>query len=88
MKRTLLLFLLCYHLIYAQDVKIPDYYKMDAELSNPLHKIVSDLGLDRDFDVGEDRIERISLAVIDLTKDGTHLGGVNFANFIYPASGY
>lgn len=64
MKRTLLLFLLCYHLSYAQDVKIPDYYKMDAELSSQLHEMVSDLGLDRDFDVGEDGIEQISLVII------------------------
>ncbi|RPI62002.1 MAG: serine hydrolase, partial [Ignavibacteriales bacterium] len=40
------------------------------------------------FDVGEDGIEQISLAVVDLTGDQPKLGGVNYDNFIYPASVY
>jgi beta-lactamase class A len=38
--------------------------------------------------VGEDGIEQISLAVIDLTQDPPRIGGVNKDNFIYPASVY
>ena len=88
MKNVILLCLLISNLIYAQDVKIPSYYTIDSDLSNQLHIIIVDLGLDRDFDVGEDGIEQISLAVIDLTKDEPRIGGVNLANFIYPASVY
>ncbi|MBN1543458.1 serine hydrolase [candidate division KSB1 bacterium] len=61
----------------------------DATLSDSLRAIVVRMGLDREFDVGEDGIERISLAVIDL-YDGAdpRLAGVEMGNFIYPASVY
>jgi len=88
MKNVILLSFLMCNLIYAQDVTIPSYYTIDADLSNHLHKIIADLGLDNDFDVGEDGIEHISLAVIDLSTDEPRIGGVNLANFIYPASVY
>lgn len=71
-----------------QQVKVPDYYKADEEFSKELYRIISELDLARDFDVGEDGIEQISFAVIDLTSDEPILGGVNFENFIYPASVY
>lgn len=71
-----------------QQVKVPDYYKVDEEFSKELYRIISELDLARDFDVGEDGIEQISFAVIDLTSDEPILGGVNFENFIYPASVY
>jgi len=71
-----------------QQVKVPDYYKGDEEFSKELYRIISELDLARDFDVGEDGIEQISFAVIDLTSDEPILGGVNFENFIYPASVY
>ena len=67
---------------------IPPYYQVDEKLSAELRKIVSDLELDRDFDVGEDGKERISFAVIDLTGKQPRLGGVGYDNFIYPASVY
>jgi len=38
--------------------------------------------------LGEDGIEQISLAVIDLNEKKPSLGGVNIGNFIYPASVY
>jgi beta-lactamase class A len=53
-----------------------------------LAKIVSDLELDRDFNVGEDGVEQISLAVIDLNGPQPQIAGVNMMNFIYPASVY
>ena len=87
-KKIILLCLITTHLLYSQNGKIPAYYEYDSNLSNQLRNIVVELGLDGDFDVGEDGIEQISLAVIDLTKDKPHFGGVNFDNFIYPASVY
>lgn len=73
---------------FSQSVKLPEYYNDDNDLSKRLQKIVSDLGLDKDFNVGEDGIEQISLAVIDLTQKTPAFGGVNPGNFIYPASVY
>lgn len=83
----LLLFTFCGNL-FAQEVKVPDYYLSDQELSEKLKAIVKDLGLDKDFNVGEDGTEQISLAVIDLNGEQPKLGGVNYDNFIYPASVY
>ncbi len=72
----------------AQNVSIPNYYEVDENLTTELQKIVTNLELDKDFDVGEDGIEQVSLAVIDLNSDQPKLGGVHFDNFIYPASVY
>lgn len=85
---TLAAFLIFSSNLFSQQVTVPDYYKIDKELSKELYKIVSELGLAGDFNVGEDGIEQISFAVIDLTSDEPKLGGVNFENFIYPASVY
>ncbi|MDY0081645.1 MAG: serine hydrolase [Ignavibacteriaceae bacterium] len=74
--------------MFSQQVTIPNYYMNDEELSKELYKIVSELDLAGDFNVGEDGTEQISFAVIDLTSDIPKLGGVNFDNFIYPASVY
>jgi beta-lactamase class A len=74
--------------IYTQEVNIPGYYQHDDSFSDSLLSIVRDLELDKDFDIGEDGIEQISFAVIDLNKDKPVLGGVKFDNFIYPASVY
>jgi beta-lactamase class A len=88
MIKIILLSTLLISLLSAQNVKIPDYFQIDEKLSAELKKITTDLGLDKDFDVGEDGIEQISLAVIDLNTPQPHLGGVHFDNFIYPASVY
>lgn len=72
----------------AQEVTVPNYYVADQELSQKLQTIVKDLELDTDFNVGEDGTEQISLAVIDLNGKQPKLGGVNYDNFIYPASVY
>lgn len=74
--------------IVAQEVSTPAYYETDQQLSEQLMAIVKDLGLDKDFNVGEDGMEQISLAVIDLNGKQPKLGGVNYDNFIYPASVY
>ncbi len=73
---------------FAQTAPVPANYRADSSLSAVLHAIVADFGLDKNFDVGEDGIEQISLAVIDLNQATPALGGVNPSNFIYPASVY
>ncbi len=88
MKKALLSCLLLPGVALTQSVKVPDYFVPDSLLNARLNEIVADLGLDKDFDVGEDGIEQISLAVIDLTTPNPRLGGVHFDNFIYPASVY
>lgn len=88
MKKILLLIAVLSAVSYARAVKIPAYVNIDTALSASLVKIVIDLGLDHDFDVGDDGIEQISLAVIDLIQSEPRFGGVNWDNFIYPASVY
>jgi beta-lactamase class A len=72
----------------SQTPGIPDRYQIDTVLSSRLATLVGELGLGGDFDVGEDGIEQISLAVIDQTGNRPRIGGVNMENFIYPASVY
>ena len=72
---------------FAQ-VKVPAYYKQSKSFTNALKTIVQEVGLDSVFNAGEDGKEQISFAVIDLTGKKPLLGGVNFDNFIYPASVY
>jgi beta-lactamase class A len=60
----------------------------DETLSRDLRAIVTNLGLDGSFDCGEDGMEQISLAVIDLNQAHPKIGGVSMDNFIYPASVY
>jgi beta-lactamase class A len=87
-KAVVLLTLFIAAVLHSQPVRIPDYYKVDNKLSRQLLQIVTELGLEGDFEVGEDGTEQISLAVIDLNGKKPHLGGVHFDNFIYPASVY
>ena len=88
----LILFFLCtiflFVNLHSQEVVIPSYYNVDEKLSEDLYDIILELDLEQNFDVGEDGIEQISLAVIDLTADLPRFGGVNYDNFIYPASVY
>ena len=88
MKTILLIALLFFQLSYSQKAIVPVYYQMDEKLSKELYNIILELELERNFDVGEDGIEQISLAVIDLSGDQPKFGGVNYDNFIYPASVY
>ena len=84
----LFFFLFLSVLSFPQDVKVPNYYKVDKAFSDSLHAIVKSVGLDSTFNVGEDGTEQISFAVIDLNSKQPVLGGVNYDNFIYPASVY
>ncbi len=88
MKIILSIVLLSIQLSFSQPIQIPSYYQADEILSKDLYDIILELELERNFDVGEDGIEQISLAVIDLTGNQPKLGGVNYDNFIYPASVY
>lgn len=87
MKYILILFLFSVN-IFAQEAEILKKYQIDEQLNSEIEKIVHSLELDKDFEVGEDGIEQISLAVVDLKYDKPRLGGYNYSNFIYPASVY
>ncbi|MDB5198208.1 MAG: hypothetical protein JWO92_171 [Chitinophagaceae bacterium] len=86
MKYLQLLILISIH-FYA-NAQIPSHYKQSKSFNESLKTIVHEVGLDSTWDVGEDGKEQISFAVIDLTGRKPVLGGVNFSNFIYPASVY
>ena len=86
MKYFYLLLLISTHV--CTTAQIPSYYKQNKNFTESLKNIVHDVGLDSTWDVGEDGKEQISFAVIDLTGKKPVLGGVNFTNFIYPASVY
>ena len=63
-------------------------FKQPKSFSDSLQKIIVQCRLDSSFDVGEDGVEQISFAVIDLSSKDPVIGGVNMNNFIYPASVY
>lgn len=82
-----ILFLIAY-LISSSQTTIPFYYKQSKKFNEQLKAVVHEVGLDSTYDAGEDGKEQISFAVIDLNGKKPVLGGVNFDNFIYPASVY
>ena len=86
--QIIIVLVLSAHICFSQNNKVPAYYQYDQLLSDKLKSIVQDLELDKDFNVGEDGIEQISLAVIYIHGDSAGFGGVNYDNFIYPASVY
>ncbi|MCJ7552413.1 MAG: class A beta-lactamase-related serine hydrolase, partial [Ignavibacteriaceae bacterium] len=88
MKKIFSFILLINGFLFSQTIEVPSYYKIDEGFSQDLYNIILELELEKNFDVGEDGIEQISFAVIDLTGDQPILGGVNYDNFIYPASVY
>jgi beta-lactamase class A len=67
---------------------VPAYYKQDKKFNDSLKSIIKQVGLDSNYNAGEDGMEQVSFAVIDLMGKKPVLGGVNFDNFIYPASVY
>ncbi len=86
MKYLQLFILISIH--FCSDAQVPAYYKQSKSFNESLKNIIHNAGLDSTWDVGEDGKEQISFAVIDLTGKKPVLGGVNFTNFIYPASVY
>ncbi len=86
--KVIQLFLLLFFINSPLIAQVPSYFKQNKHFTQSLKNIVHEVGLDSTWDVGEDGKEQISFAVIDLTGKKPILGGVNFANFIYPASVY
>ncbi|HUS02344.1 MAG TPA: serine hydrolase [Chitinophagaceae bacterium] len=80
--------LLLFLINFCTAAQVPSNYKQKKSFNEALKKIVHDVALDSTWDVGEDGKEQISFAVIDLTGKKPVFGGVNFTNFIYPASVY
>jgi len=70
------------------QIKVPGYFHQKNSFNDSLKKIIHETGLDSTWDAGEDGMKKISFAVIDLTGNKPVLGGVNFDEFIYPASIY
>ncbi len=68
--------------------KIPAYYIQQKGFTDSLLQVVHDVNLDGTYDAGDDGMEKISFAVIDLNGRKPLIGGVNMENFIYPASVY
>ena len=89
MLRAFIIALLLFGSLTARpQTQVPDYYTQDKKLNVALLDIVRETGLDKTYDVGDDGVEKISLAVIDLSGKKPVFGGVNADNFIYPASVY
>ncbi|CAN5330243.1 hypothetical protein BH20BAC1_BH20BAC1_26810 [soil metagenome] len=82
----LLSFVISSH-VMAQT-QIPDYYQHQEAFNDSLESIIKKVRLYGSYDAGEDGMEQISFAVIDLRGDLPLIGGVNLTNFIYPASVY
>ncbi|MBS4035297.1 MAG: serine hydrolase [Ignavibacterium sp.] len=88
MKKLLLILIVLCPVVLSQSVEIPSYYKVDDNFNQALRNIILELELEQNFDVGEDGVEQISFAVVDMNGEEPILGGVNYDNFIYPASVY
>ena len=89
MKRIqFILLFFCFHLFAAAQLKVPNYFQQKKSFTDSLIKIVHDVGLDSTWDAGEDGMEKISFAVIDLNGKSPVIGSVNADNLIYPASVY
>lgn len=84
----LVLFMLCFAASSCSSSKKTSTLEEKQWLNDSLRQIVKDCQLDSLFDAGEDGMEQISFAVIDLKRRRPLLGGVNMDNFIYPASVY
>jgi beta-lactamase class A len=86
-KFLLVSFFILTHVANAQLSSQTKYLK-DKNFQEALENIIRQAALDGTYAVGEDGMEKISLAVIDLTGTKPVLAGVNADNFIYPASVY
>ena len=69
-------------------VKLPSYYLQQKTFTDSLQQIIADVNLNGTYDAGDDGMEKISFAVIDLSGTRPVIGGVDMDNFIYPASVY
>jgi len=88
MRACLMISFVVFYLNGTAQVTTPSYYQQSKKFNEQLKTIVHEIGLDSTYDAAEDGKEQISFAVIDLTGKKPVIGGVNFDNFIYPASVY
>jgi len=88
MLKLILLSLTFFATTFSFAQKVPSYYIQEKWFNDSLENIIKAARLDSSFDAGEDGMEEISFAVIDLNGKKPMLGGVNMDNFIYPASVY
>ena len=89
MKYLFFLLLFSFSIYFSNSqVRIPKYYIQQKSFNDSLKNIIHDANLDSSYNAGEDGMEKISFAVIDLTGPKPLLGGVNMEYFIYPASVY
>ena len=70
------------------QTKIPSYFIQQKSFTDSLINIIHAGDLDGSYDAGEDGMEKISFAVINLNSKIPVIGGLNMNNFIYPASVY
>ncbi|HVT87057.1 MAG TPA: serine hydrolase [Chitinophagaceae bacterium] len=85
---VLCFFLLIISCSWSQENDLLQGFKEKKSFDRSLKQIISECGLDSVFNAGEDGMEKISFAVIDLNRKKPLIGGVNMENFIYPASVY
>jgi len=85
---TAIIFLFFYVFSIHAQPRIPTYFHQNKSFTDSLAKIIKQVGLDSTWDAGEDGMEQISFAVIDLNNKTPFLGCVNCTNFVYPASVY
>ncbi len=89
LKALLTTILIFFFVSYSNgQVKIPGYFRQEKSFNYSLKNIVHEVGLDSTWDAGQDGMEKISFAVIDLNGKHPILGCVDCSNFIYPASVY
>ena len=89
LKRLILLFIICVNFnITMAQLTIPGNFIQKKSFTDSLQQIVHDVKLDGTYDAGDDGMEKISFAVIDMSGHKPLIGGVNMDNFIYPASLY
>lgn len=74
--------------LFMKAQTIPDYFIQKKSFNDSLKQIVHDVNLEGVYDAGDDGMETISFAVIDLNGRKPVLGGGNMKHFIYPASVY
>lgn len=84
----LAIFLLVQDTSLLAQTALPEYYKESRSLTASLQNILKEAGLDSSYDAGEDGLLKVSIAVIDLKSKKPKFGGVNYDQFIYPASVY
>ena len=66
---TLVVFLLIFDQAQSQvsTVKVPSYYVQQKSFTESLEKIIKEVNLNGTYDAGDDGMEKISFAVIDLS---------------------